>query len=60
MAFIIHQLQQFGMAAITMICALFGTVGMIKLIKIFFHVDNLPTDLLHGGRDNNPQKEGKE
>lgn len=45
--FIVHQLQQLGMVVVVMGCALFGTIGIIKLIKTLFHIDNLPPDLFN-------------
>lgn len=36
MNFLLHQLEQLGMVAVIMVCALLGTVGIIKLIRKFF------------------------
>lgn len=41
MQFFVYQLQQIGMVLLIMACALVGTVGIIKLIRGVFHVDNM-------------------
>ena len=45
MGFLIHQLGQLVMVVIIMACALFGTVGIIKLIKKFFPFIDLQQNL---------------
>lgn len=45
MGFLVHQLGQLIMVLVTMACALFGTVIIIKLIKKFFPFINLPQKL---------------
>lgn len=45
MGFLVHQLGQFVMVLVVMICALFGTVGIIKLIKKLFPFIDLPQNL---------------
>lgn len=45
MGFLVHQLGQLVMVFVTMVCALFGTVGIIKLIKKFFPFIDLPQNL---------------
>lgn len=44
MSFIWEQLQQFGIVAIIMICAIGGTVGILKLIKRFASGKSFPKD----------------
>lgn len=46
MSFLIEQLQQLGMVAIVMVCALGGTVGILKLIKHFTPDKDFPKDPL--------------
>lgn len=41
MSIIFHQFIQLGMVAVIMICALLGTIGIIKLIKFVFHTDRI-------------------
>lgn len=47
MGFLIHQLGQLVMVFVIMVCALFGTVGIIKLIKKIFPFIDLPQNLFH-------------
>lgn len=62
MGFLVHQLGQLVMVLVVMACALFGTVGIIKLIKKFFPFVDLPQNLFHadekGGDNRNSAKEG--
>ena len=44
MSFVWEQLQQLGMVAIIMICAVGGTVGILKLIKCFAPGKDFPKD----------------
>ena len=44
MSFLWGQLQQLGMVAIIMICAVGGTVGLLKLIKRFAPGNDFPKD----------------
>lgn len=54
MGFLAHQLGQLFMVFVVMICALFGTVGIIKLIKKFFPFIDLPQNLFRmNKRDEN-------
>lgn len=63
MSFLLHQLAQLGMVAVTMVCALFGTVGIIKLIKKFFPIGDFPQGPFDMGkkanRDSSDSKEQK-
>ena len=45
MGFLVHQLGQLVMVFVVMVCALFGTVGIIKFIKKFFPFIDLPQNL---------------
>lgn len=47
MNFLAHQLGQLVMVLVIMICALFGTVGIITLIKKLFPFIDLPQNLFH-------------
>lgn len=62
MGFLVHQLGQLVMVLVIMVCALFGTVGMIKLIKKFFPFIDLPQNLLRtdkkGENNRNNVEEG--
>lgn len=44
MSFVWEQLQQLGMVAIIMICAVGGTVGILKLIKRIAPGRDFPKD----------------
>ena len=44
MKFIIGQLQQLGMVAIIMACALGGTIGILRLSKHFLPGRDFPKD----------------
>lgn len=44
MDFILRQLQQLGMVALIMVCALGGTVGILALIKHFTPGNGFPKD----------------
>lgn len=44
MDFILGQLQQLGMVALVMVCALGGTVGILKLIRRFTPGEGFPKD----------------
>lgn len=46
MRFLIWQLQQLGMVAVVMVCALGGTVGILKVIKKITPGDGFPKDPL--------------
>lgn len=45
MGFLVHQLEQLVIVFVIMVCALFGTVGIIKLIKQFFPFIDLPQNV---------------
>ena len=64
MGFLVHQLEQLVMVPVIMICALFGTVGIIKLIRKFFPFIDLPqnlfcTDEKDKNNRNNAQEENR-
>lgn len=44
MSFILGQLRQLGMVAIIMVCAVGGTVGILKIIKKITPGDSFPKD----------------
>lgn len=44
MSFIVEQLQQLGMVVIIIVCAVGGTVGVLKLIKRFTPGKDFPKD----------------
>lgn len=44
MGFILGQLRQLGMVALIMLCALGGTVGLLKLIRQFMPGGQFPKD----------------
>lgn len=46
MNFLIEQLRQLGMVAVVMVCALGGTVGILKLIMHFTPGKDFPKDPL--------------
>lgn len=61
MGFLVHQLGQLVMVLVIMVCALFGTVGIIKLIKKFFPFIDLPQNLFRTdekGENNSSNAEG--
>lgn len=60
MSFMIAQLQQLGMVAVVMICALGGTVGLLKLIKHFTPGKDFPKDPLAKKLEENGEKLNKE
>lgn len=55
MAFILEQLQIFGMAALVMACAAVGTAGILKLIKRF--TPGFPKDPVSKKPENQQNKE---
>lgn len=64
MGFFVHQFEQLVMVFVIMVCALFGTVGIIKLIKKFFPFIDLPqnlflTDEKSENNSNNVEKGGQ-
>jgi len=44
MKFIIEQVQQIGMVVVIMVCAVGGTVGILKLIQRFLPGKEFPKD----------------
>ena len=61
MGFLARQLGQLVMVFVVMVCALFGTVGIIKFIKKFFPFIDLPQNLFHTeekGENNRNNAEG--
>lgn len=60
MSFLIGQLQQLGMVAVVMVCALGGTVGLLKLIKHFTPGKDFPKDPLSKKLEENKKKRDKE
>lgn len=46
MHFILEQLRLFGTAALVMVCATVGTVGLLKLIKRFAPEDSPSKDAI--------------
>lgn len=46
MSFLVGQLQQIGMVALIMGCAVGGTVGILKLVKRFAPGKDFPQDLI--------------
>lgn len=58
MGFIFGQLRQLGMVALVMACALGGTVGIIKLIRLFTPGDGLPKDPLTRKLEEEQDREG--
>lgn len=65
MGFLVHQLGQLVMVFVVMVCALFGTVGIIKFIKKFFPFIDLPQNLFRtdekdeNSRNNNAEGESQ-
>lgn len=58
MDFILGQLQQLGMVALVMACALGGTVGILKCIKRFLPGDGFSKDPIAGKPEENRDREG--
>ena len=46
MNFVMEQLQQLGMVAIIMVCAVGGTIGILKLIRHIAPGKEFPKDLV--------------
>lgn len=44
MSFLLQQIQQLGMVAIIMVCAIIGTVGILKIIRKITPGDGFPQD----------------
>lgn len=57
MSFLLHQLGQLGMVAIIMVCSLFGTAGIIKLIKKVFPFGNFEQSPFETGKKNRKNQE---
>lgn len=56
MTFILEQLQRLGMVALIMVCAIVGTVGILKLIKQFTPGDGFPKDPISKALENQQNK----
>lgn len=52
MGFLVYQFGRLVMVFVIMACALFGTVGIIKLIQKFFPFIDLRQDLFRRGEKN--------
>lgn len=62
MIFLLHQIGQLVMVPIIMICALFGTIGIIKLIQKFFPFIDISQHSFDKGKNdeqNHTDKAGK-
>lgn len=57
MTFILEQFRMFGMVALIMVCAIVGTVGILKLIKRFTPGDGFPKDPISKKLENQQNKE---
>jgi len=57
MKFIIEQVQQIGMVAVIMICAVGGTIGILKLIQHFSPGKELPKDPISKKLDKEQKKD---
>ena len=44
MSFLLQQIQQLGMVAIIMVCAIIGTVGILKIIRKITPGNSFPQD----------------
>ena len=60
MSFVWEQLQQLGMVAIIILCAVAGTVGILKLIKRFAPGKNFPKDPVAKKLDESSRKLSEE
>lgn len=58
MDFILGQLQQLGMVALVMVCALGGTVGILKLIRRFTPGEGFPKDPISRKLEEDRNREG--
>lgn len=58
MDFILGQLQQLGMVALVMVCALGGTVGILKLIRRFTPGEGFPKDPISRKLEEDRDREG--
>lgn len=58
MDFILEQLQQLGMVALIMLCAIGGTVGILRLIKRFTPGTGFPKDPISKKLEENRKREG--
>lgn len=58
MDFILGQLQQLGMVALVMVCALGGTVGILKLIRRFTPGEGFPKDPISRKLEEDRDQEG--
>jgi len=58
MDFILGQLQQLGIVALVMVCALGGTVGILKLIRRFTPGEGFPKDPISRKLEEDRDREG--